>query len=304
VNSITYPSTTRNVLERIRPAISLAEFRELLECVAGVRVIRLDIPVASIDGALETASLLRLVAATGNEAYNLLIDSGFHTWSSQSEQVSTKRPTSLVSLYLGYRQEQVENAKRADASNDHDAFGALLSNFVRYAARFGLKEDPLLWIKWNTPSAISEHMFPNPISRYFGMGLVSYFPCSLNCTATSTKAKRTFDCIRSYSPGIARRFDVMEQSTALYAAGQGVVALSRYTPTEGGFSYSSRHATVRGSSELAVAVRKGHEIITDGFHNISIVRESQAIWSTVGEHVRVYKPIDFRLRHVSEEENG
>lgn len=227
-------------LKIISDKISLDKFRELHDCITLNKLIRFEIYLKDINKVPDWTNKFSLACSVGNESFQLVKDRGLDNWSSSIQFCSDKESNAMRFVYLHPNAEICDKAKQLnECRNDFDL--GLLLGYPKccvdsYLNWLKVKEDadPITIIldSFQYSEQLVNFDFPNPFSRYFGSGLYSHFPCSLNCTGTGIIANNSFKVLRNNFPETASKLIQMENSLALFSRTMGVTIWNDYRVNE------------------------------------------------------------------------
>jgi hypothetical protein len=149
-------------------------------------------------------------------------------------EVSADHPQGYFCVYIGRDLTELSEARDADETGNDDKFGELLgipaccrSHFSSKKERFSSEQnDPTRYIKQDGEVIPWCSHFP----MYFGYGLFSHFPCSVDCAATKKLAMRNEKLLREVSPELANTFVRYQFLNYLYTEYDGIFAFDGMTP--------------------------------------------------------------------------
>jgi len=210
--------------------VSSDKFREIFNCVVLGKPIRFEIPAKSISRIARLANKLHLQFATSNMSFRLLNDNGMDNWQNTFEYCDENLSNAMKFVYLHSDSEVCERAKQYEETENDFELGLLLS-YPKCCVEGYLKWqhekkdiDPITTIvdSFQFTGKLNNYNFPNPFSRYFGSGLFSHFPCSLNCTATKIIANESFKMLQLNFPTVAEKILQLENSLIIFHKEMGV----------------------------------------------------------------------------------
>jgi hypothetical protein len=282
--------------------ITAATARELVEAAAGRRVARIDVPITTVDSALKWADRLGFVTCRGRVPFVTELDRGMSTWSTWCRPADSEASDANLSVFLGRALEATVAARDADESGDDDALGALLGfpkccrlAFCRGLRSRGSEQDPLMWLTWPFTNPATGGGTLNPMARYLGGGLVSHYPCSLNCLESESLAEQNWRLLASVWPPLAQRLMAFEASLAVFVAGAGVVLYKRFRfgsrPTE----VCVAEAVGQGEA-LSRVVSKSRRLAFANDDTVTFYDDTTVLLQVSGVDVRVWIPHDKRQR--------
>ena len=188
------------LLSSVSEMLPLSKSREFHDCVFLNKLIRFEIFLTDIPRISKWTEKLNLSFSVSDKSFQTILDNGMDDWSSSITDCSDNDSNAMRFVYFHSDKVICEAAKQFDADEDDFKLGLLL-NYPKCCI-----ESYLNWQKDNEDidpiTAITNPFkfngelhslnFPNPFTRYFGSGLFSHFPCSLNCSETKRKATSEF----------------------------------------------------------------------------------------------------------------
>ena len=143
-------------------------------------------------------------------------------------EVSADYPQGYFCVYIGRDLTELSEARHADETGNDDSFGYSLgipeccrSHFSLQKEGFSSEQnDPTQFIKQEGEVVPWCSHFP----MYFGYGLFSHFPCSVDCAATKKLAMRNEKLLRDASPELADTFVRYQFLNYLYSEYDGIFA--------------------------------------------------------------------------------
>jgi hypothetical protein len=174
-------------------------------------------------------------------------------------EVSADHPQGYFCVYIGRDLTELSEARDADETGNDDKFGELLgipaccrSHFSSQKERFSSEQnDPTHCIKQDGEVVPWCSHFP----MYFGYGLFSHFPCSVDCAATKKLAMRNEKLLREVSPELANTFVRYQFLNYLYSEYDGIFAFDDMTPcpesTTPAWAYDNKRLEATSSALLS-----------------------------------------------------
>jgi len=254
------------VLHQLSSRLSPILFRELVDCVAGVRVTRFDIPADSIDRAAKWARRLNMKFEFGTEYYRMVIDPGMTNWSSTAKLADPDDEDAFLSMYLSTDADKAVHARQADEADDHETLGKLMSipeccrkSYVNWLEADNCYIDPIFSVKIPNPrNAIPVCTIPNPFSCYSQSGLISHYPCSVKCNLSTKNAIKSYSRICNFWPQIALELLEKETSLALYVKDKGVALAKSYCKYDDLVRFNTNN--LHGQGEIFKAFQESNRI--------------------------------------------
>lgn len=168
--------------------------------------------------------------------------------------VPADHPQGHFCVYVGRDLLELNEARYLDEAGEDDQFGNLLGipdccrmHFSANKARFlATQNDPTLFIR-NT-GVVDPWCSHFPM--YFGYGLFSHFPCSVDCAATRELAIRNKKLLREVSPKLADSFINYQFFNYLYSEYDGVFAFASVIKdqVESGLSWTYDNKKLEGTT--------------------------------------------------------
>ena len=115
-------------------------------------------------------------------------------------------------------------------------------------------------------------------AQYFGYGLVSHFPCSVNCKKTSEMSKSSARLLRDVAPNLALDFIKFQGYCYIYTEYDGVSAFKEtFYSKKNIWHYNPKKIEFTGTGLLTQAIMKGNRIIVKSPFNFNIYNEEEEI---------------------------
>lgn len=219
-----------DALNILSNTIPLDKFRELHDCVELNKLIRFEIFLKDIFRIPEWASKLGLSFSISDKSFQTVVDKGMDNWASSICYCSDDNIDVMRFVYLHSTKEVCERAKQYE-ENENDLELGLLLSYPKCCVEGYLKWqrekediDPITTIvdSFQFTGKLNNYNFPNPFSRYFGSGLFSHFPCSLNCAETITGANQSFKTLQANFPITANKILKFENALTIFHKEIGV----------------------------------------------------------------------------------
>lgn len=234
--------------------ISAATLREILEADSGNKVSRLilkDHILPPINDLLEKAGLTVLLSPSKYISTSDVGKGGFSNM--VGVELPPDSPGGEFFVYIGRDPEKTLLGRNSDMGIDDKAFGKLLSIpqccrdfFLDQSQRFSDLQNDYFLDYYNSGETVFCDPLTNISSQYFGYGLISYFPCSVNCTQTRTRSIANYNLIKSHDASLAAKFMEWQKFDYLYTEFDGIYAL-KDTELEGSFLHFDA-AEIEGTS--------------------------------------------------------
>ncbi|MBS3913953.1 MAG: DUF483 domain-containing protein [Bacteroidetes bacterium] len=216
--------------------LSLNRFRELCDCLEFNKLVRMEIFLRDLSKIPEWTKKLNLNFTVSDNSFTLTKDKGMENWSSLLNYCSVEHREAMRLVYFHSDKEFCEIAKNLDTKNDDLNLGLLL-NYPKCCIESYLQwqknkenTDPITSITDSIPfiDQLNNYHFPNPFSRYFGSGLYSHFPCSINCYETKKIAQNSLNNLQVNFPIIADKILHLENSFVIFQQEKGVCLWSNF----------------------------------------------------------------------------
>lgn len=245
--------------KRLSPAI----FREIVDCVCGNKVTRLDFLKSETEAADKWIKRLGLFSALGNTYYKCKIDSGMETWSSTFYETDKEDAEGEVSIYLSTEKTKAIQARDADEASDHEKLGLLMGfpkccikKFLEWSSEH-FKSDPIRWLEMSYfQKEIPKFMIPNPFTRYAQGGLISHYPCSLHCKPSYQQAAESQLRVQRYNLSVSNALMERERTLVIYSPDSGVGLLSDFKIEHGNAHYNANK--IYGQGEIFIHLKHGN----------------------------------------------
>lgn len=209
----------------------------------GLKITRTMMDDAELAKILPLLSELDIEILLSKEKFLLGTDAGKGGFgNSFGAVVPAGHPQGYFCVYIGRDLAELNKARRLDETGDDDRFGELLGipaccrlHFAANRERFGAEQnDPTQYIGQDGAVIPWCSHFP----MYFGYGLFSHFPCSVDCAMTHEMAIRNEALLREASPELADTFVNYQFSNYLYSEYDGIFAFGDVNRRQVGSSLS------------------------------------------------------------------
>ena len=200
------------------------------------------------------------------------------------EIIPNNSPIGSFMVHIGRNKEKLLYAREVDLNGDDHAFGHALGipeccvkAFVLNSTEASVNQNDF------TLFALRENYFePDPWSincaQYFGYGLVSHFPCSVNCKKTSEMSKSSASLLRDVAPNLALDFIKYQGYCYIYTEYDGVSAFKETSSIkENIWHYNPKKIEFTNAGLLTQAILKGNRIIVKSPFNFNICNEEEEI---------------------------
>lgn len=217
-------------LTSISDLVCPASFREIVDCVSFKKLIRLEILTSEIERFGEAIKNLNLNFSVSGKYFSIPTDKGMDIWASALIDCSDSEPNAIQLVYLHSDKDICNRAKLLDENDDDFNLGlafqypkCCIDAYCNWQTD-NEDIDPITTITsaFSFDGELRFHNFPNPFSRYFGLGLYSHFPCSLTCEKTRQIAKKSLDNLQIHFPKVADRLIQHENSFVIFKKEKGI----------------------------------------------------------------------------------
>jgi len=175
-------------------------------------------------------------------------------------------------VYLSKDEEKAEKAKLAEEDNNHRGIGESLGypkcccdffekNFSKDAADLTLKV-------LDDSEGCQFPFYNNIAARHFDVALLSHFPHSFNCAASSEIAKSSLELIRKENGQLADTFSRILSSVVVYSSNEGIFLLRKYEKIGGEIAYGDVLTTTK--SKLYYLLSSNKKLKINGKNNFTV----------------------------------
>ena len=226
-------------LQDLKCIVSESIIREIIDCIEAHKVIRIEVFSKNILQVSRVIKKLQIHFTVSDENFRIPVDSTMDTWSSTLTTCSHKDPNSVRLVYMHHKENICEQAKLLDSNNDDLNFGLLLQ-YPRCCINAYLNWqkdnddiDPITSVTnaIEYTGELQKFDFPNPFTRYFGSGLYSHFPCSLNCLGTKNIAQTSLENLQKFFPKMAQTLSGLEKSFIIFHKNKGICLWNKFIVT-------------------------------------------------------------------------
>lgn len=263
-------SFNENINLLLSAKLSPSSVREIIQSVYTNKITRIflnDKQLALVAPILDALSLEFYLSP---QKYLFDYDSGKGGFSNGvSELLPDTAPVGAFMVHLGLDKQRVLGARTADLSGNDQAFGNALgipdccvSYFLNYRNDASQIQNDFTLYSCHQQTATSE-LDPWVIhcAQYFGYGLISHFPCSMNCKKTVDMAKANAKLLLSKMPDLAATFIAYQGYCYLYTEYDGIYAFTEQVINDKNiWHYNNKQLEMSHSGLLAEALMKGDSI--------------------------------------------
>jgi hypothetical protein len=223
-------SFPKQYLSFLAKSLSPALFRELCECLVLNKPIRLELSLGDITNICNWVDKLVLNFTVSDKSFKLMVDEGMDNWSSSLKYCHDSDPSAMRFVYLHSDKDVCNSAKILDDNDDDYALGHLfgypdccIDSYISWQKKTEYIDPITIITTLNMyDKKVNNYHFPNPFSRYFGAGLFSHFPCSLNCTETKKHVAESIEIVKNYSTVVFHMLDHMESALVIFNKNKGL----------------------------------------------------------------------------------
>jgi len=278
--------------------LSYSSIREIIQVVHRNKIARLSLRDSQLVRASKIFDALELSYFLSDRKYLSLEDRGKGGFSNSfSGTVDVDVPIGDFLVYIGRDQKRVAEAKFAEASGNN----ALLGQYFGYPEccirafataeieAASLQNDFTLPILKNSTLQVSSDPLSIHLPQYFGYGLFSHFPCSTNCSYTSSISLEALYILTQIDERLADRFRRYQFASYLYTEFDGIYVFfdATYSKNDLWF-YDSRQIEMSTSGLLAENLTRGNQIAVTSPSSFTILRDGTAITSVESENVYLF----------------
>ncbi|MFC1741257.1 DUF483 domain-containing protein [Nanoarchaeota archaeon] len=191
----------------------------------------------------------------------------------RSDMVALNNNDGKYLVYISMSREDALQAKEYEKIN-HPDFGIMLG-YPKCCVEYYLKN-----IKTAARhqgdlivSAIKDlAIFPfvnNFCLRYFGISILSHFPCSFDCERSRTLGERFLKVLGAYAPELKENYERVLKSFVLYTEEEGIFFTSDYEFKSGRINYRNIKGSV-SKGRFFDELRSNTSIVCDSFSKFTI----------------------------------
>jgi hypothetical protein len=219
------------LFDAIRSHLSPIQFRETMTAVVGWKVARIALPEHPILAIVPVLRDFGLAVAISEDSYIHRPDVGKGGWSNtHAEVVTDGSGRGDYYVYIAKADAMMLTAVEAEGDGDNEIFGDTLGipqccreAYAQYINIARTKQNDVTPITAHRTVSRPPHSGWNNIAaQYFGASLISFAPCSLECSAAQAISRTTFELIHSYDPNLAEWFYNCHFSNIIYSERDGI----------------------------------------------------------------------------------
>jgi hypothetical protein len=252
--------------------------REALLAAADVKISRTSLTDEKIGLLRMTADRHGFEVVIGQGKWAVCADRGKGGWVNRGRRVGEAGEAGVVrNVYIASDSTLGETGRLLDEAGEDDLFGALLGipaccreSFQQRKHLAARKQfDFVPYTLENTAGAMPYDWRLNCAAQYFGLSLLSFFPCSFRCPAAAEVADKTLQMLARCDAAWADNFVRLQQSNVLYTESFGV-HLFRARLCDGQISYEPEDLLSTEATNVTSLLRQGDRLEIIGKHEILI----------------------------------
>jgi len=277
--------------------IGYASIREIIQVIHEKKIARLSLNDAELFAASKIFDSLGLPYFLSDRKYLSKEDTGKGGFSNSFYgTVGLNVPVGSFLVYIGWNKEQVAEARFAETSGDNSLLGKYLGYpkccihaFTRAQPESAVAQnDFTLPILKKNNRELSYDPFSIHLPMYFGYGLFSHFPCSTNCSSTSSMSHQTLKTLSQVDNTLAGNFSRYQSASYLYTEFDGIFAFFERTYCKNGlWLYDSGKMEMSTSGLLAENLKRGNQIVIKTPSNFTILWDGNVIVDIKSETVHL-----------------
>ena len=288
------------IFQMLAKEVGMIPTREMITVWMGMKTARLSGSGKSIK-IMENASIkLGLSTVRSHKKYIGIRDVGKGGWSNKfgGEFPSSSDKGDWL-LYIAKNKDLALKARLAEDEDREFDFGDELgipsccSKFYIEKQHEAMEKQndyvPLVLKNSNSNGPHNYHL--NYVAQYFGYSLISFFPCSFECTQAIEKAKKGFSILKDVAPDLAEETLQYLKMPILYTEYRGLYAFgdSYYEPETRVLKYSNTmiRGTLPQTSVVFSKLIKGNSLEVISNNNVRIFNDRKHISDLRGENVSI-----------------
>ena len=253
--------------------------REIVLASAGLKVSRTCMYPQELEFFLPLAQENNLQVVLSENKYVHLQDMGKGGWSNSIERVvPSDYPDGMFNVYMASDVRLAELSLHSEELSDEDSFGLLLGipeccreAYLRFQPLAQLKQNDFVpLVLDNTRGTPPYNFWNNYVSQYFGRTILSFFPCSFNCSKAARVAQITFAVLQQCSEVWAKKFIKIQKTNILYTEYRGLHLFHNTDYSDGWIDYDNSFIQSTGLSEVREQLDLGDRLKVLSKHHIAI----------------------------------
>jgi hypothetical protein len=266
--------------------------REILLAAADVKISRTCLSKTKLDLLGGIAERHGFQIITSEDQWILRADQGKGGWVNQMGRLAAPGEIGVYNVYIASDATLAETGKMLDEAGEDDLFGALLGipaccreAFERCKPLAAEKQNDFVpYVLKNTNGPMPYDWRLNYPAQYFGRSLLSFFPCSFQCSAAAAVADKTLNMMKPCDTTWAKGFADLQQTNILYTEKSGL-HLFRARFCDGKIAYTPGDLRSSEVTELTDLLQRGDLLEISGKHSVQVYRGSTKIGDLTGEDV-------------------
>lgn len=282
---------------RVEAALGRAAARELCLTLLDGRVSRIGVARYELDRIERLFRDLDLFVARSPEFHVPKRDIGKGGYCNRfAERFDADHPQAHALLYVGQDVDLVRRSRDAEADEDDAALGSSLRYppccVAWYEAAWLIalerhQGDLFPLSHAATPAYQSGRSLLNFSANYFSGGWLSFFPCSLACSAAHDSVARERALVAGYAPALAAYLDEETACAVVYTEFKGIAQVRSFEvdASRAALQYDRTALTLtlrRPTSRLARALLQGDTLVSTGTFGFDVEQRGRTIHSESG----------------------
>ena len=264
--------------------------REIVSAWSGQKVSRIVLKPKQVKKFSELTHNLGLEVTGGVEKIFSKRDVGKGGWSNKFDDKPSKLKVPDKMLYVGLSKSQCEKAKQSEENNDEGSLGKKLGipdccvNFYlnNQEEAYKNQNDYVPLVLKNSANNYPFNFWNNYVAQYFGYSLLSFFPCSFNCSNAANFSENTYDLLKSIIPNMADKTLHFHKQPILYTEYRGIFLFenAKYNSENKELDIGKGvrlHSTLSKSSKTLKKVEHSKTIRVLGKNNVELLNSQNDI---------------------------
>jgi hypothetical protein len=279
-------SETKDLFWGLKDKFNDNMLREVILASCGLKVARTCLSDDDLVTFLGVAERNKLRVIASPEKYLHRKDIGKGGWSNSLERVvPADYEGGLFNVYVATEKHLAALGLDTEEQNCEDEFGLLLGiphccrrAYMQNRQLARLKQNDLIpFVLDNTIGPPPYNFWNNYIAQYFGRALLSFFPCSFNCTLAADLAQTSFSILRQCSESWANDFITSQQMNILYTEYLGVHQFPGSIYADGWVKYEPTDVESTESTGVSEYLRAGDRLKVLDRHGVEIYDGNQLV---------------------------
>jgi len=277
---------SNNIVKKLKSSeFSPATIREIIQSAHTGKISRIFLEDEQLHNMAPVLDELCLEYFLSPEKYIFTQDVGKGGFSNSiRELVPNSSPIGSFMVHIGRSKDKLLYAREFDLSGNDKAFGHALGIPECCVKAFVLNSTEA-YANQNDFTLFSlrkGNLEPDPWSincaQYFGYGLVSHFPCSVNCKKTSEMAKAAARLLNDVAPKLALEFIKYQRYCYIYTEYDGISAFKETTSAKQNIWYYDPHKIeFTKTGLLTQAIIKGNQLFVNTPFSFKICNKEEEI---------------------------